>query len=94
VFRADDREVAAIQCGDDLDAEPFGERDDGGVDGPKGQIVIARYEFRDPHPIPWQNRRGGEVSGGKIAEKARFCFPAESGFDEIRDFGYDELRNE
>ena len=63
VLGTDDREVVAIQCGDDLDAESFGERDDGGVDGPKRQIVVARYELRDPHPIAWQNRRGGEVSG-------------------------------
>jgi hypothetical protein len=55
--------VAAIQSGDDFEAESFGERYDGGVDGPKGQIVIAAYELGDPHPIPWQNRRGGEVSG-------------------------------
>ena len=52
VFRADDREVAAIQRGDDLEAEPLGERHDGCVDSPKGQIVIAGYELRDTHPIP------------------------------------------
>jgi hypothetical protein len=63
VFRADDREVAAIQCGDDLKAESLGEGHDGGVDGPKRQIVIARNELRDPHPITGQDGRGGEVPG-------------------------------
>jgi hypothetical protein len=24
--------------------------------------VIAGYELRDAHPIPWQNGRGSEVS--------------------------------
>lgn len=62
MFRADDREVPAIERGDDLEAESFGERYDGGVDGPKGKIVIAGYELRDAHPIPWQNGRGSEVS--------------------------------
>ncbi len=63
VLRADDREVAAIQRGDDLETKSFGKGHDGCVDGSKWQIVIAGYELRDPHPIAWQNRRGGEVSG-------------------------------
>lgn len=63
MFRSDNREVAAIQRGDDLDTQPFGECHDGGVDGSKGQIVIAGHELRDPHPIAWKNRRSREVSG-------------------------------
>lgn len=63
MFRADDREVATIQRGDHLDAKSFGKRDDGSVDGPKRQIVIAGYELRDAHPVAWQNRCGSEVSG-------------------------------
>jgi hypothetical protein len=92
--RADDGEVAAIQCGDDLDSESFGERHDGGVHRPKRQIVVARYELRDPHPITWQHRRGGEVSRRKVSEEPHFCFPSEARFDEIGDFGDDEFGDE
>ena len=91
MLRADHREVAAIQRGDHLEAESFGERDDGGVDGPKGQIVVARDELRDPHPIAGQDGRGGEVSGRKVSEEPHFCFPSEARFDEIGDFGDDEF---
>jgi hypothetical protein len=76
VLRADDGEVAAIQCGDYLGAESFGERHDGCIHRPERQIVVARYELRDPHPIAWQDGRGSEVSGRKVAEEPYFCFPS------------------
>jgi hypothetical protein len=62
MFGTDNREVPVIQRRDDFNAESFGKRHDGGIDGPKREIVIAGYELRDAHPIAWQNRRGGEVS--------------------------------
>jgi hypothetical protein len=57
------------------------------------EIVITGYELCDPHPIAWQT--GAVVkSRRKIAKEAHFCFLPEAGFDEIRDFGDDELRDE
>jgi len=94
MFRSDNREVTAIQSGDDLDPESFGKCYDGCVNRPERQIVIAGDELRDPHPIARENRRSREISGGEIAEEAHFCFPSEAGFDEVRDLGDDELGDE
>lgn len=94
VFRTDDREVPPIQRGDDVEAEPLGEGYDGCVDGPERKIAISSDELGDPYPIAWENRCGREVPGGEVAQEPHFGCPAEAGFDEVGDFGDDELRYE
>jgi hypothetical protein len=94
VFRTDNGEVPSIQCRDDFESQPFGERYDGGIDGPEGEIAISGYEFRDPYPIARENRSRDEVSRGEIAKESYFRLPAEASLDEIGDLGDDELRHE
>ena len=62
MFRTDDREVPAIQRRDDIEAQSFGKRDDGCIDGSQGQVAIASYELGDPYPIARKNRYRREVS--------------------------------
>lgn len=94
VFRTDNSEVSSIQSRDDIEAESLGKRHDGGINGSQGQIAISGYELCDPYPIACENRCRGEASRGEIAKEPHFCCPAEPSFDEIRDFGDDELRHE
>lgn len=94
VFGPDDREVPSVQCCDDTVAEPLGKRYDGSVDGAEGQIAVSRDQLGDPYPVPFDHRRGDEVSCGEIAEEPYFCRPAEARLDEVGDFGDDELRYE
>lgn len=94
MFRTDDREVPSIQRRDDIEAQPFGERDDRCVDGSKRQIAIPGYELCDPYPIARENRCCDEVSSGEIAKKPHFCRPAETSLNEVGDLGDDELRHE
>jgi hypothetical protein len=94
VFRADNGEVPSIQRRDDIEAQSFGERYDGRVDGSQRQIAISGYELCDPYPIASENRCCDEVSGGEIAKESHFCCPAEASLDEIGDLGDDELRHE
>ena len=94
MFRTDNREVSSIQRRDDIEAQPFGKRDDGCVHGSQRQIAISGYQFGDPHPVARENRRCDEVSGSKIAEESHFRRPAEASLNEIGDLGDDQLRHE
>jgi hypothetical protein len=61
VFRADDREVAAIQRGDHIEAESFGERHDGWTKETKGSHL---------RPARWTKRRPGSITQVKHCDAA------------------------
>lgn len=94
MFRTNHGEVSSIQRGDDIEAQSFGERDDGRIDSSKRQIAISSHELCDPYPIARENRCRDEVSRGEIAEESHFRRPAEASLYEIGDLGDDELRHE
>ena len=92
--RANDREVPSIECRHSAHAESFGKRHYRRIDGPQRQVVILADELRDPDPIRREHRLGNEISGGQIAKETHLRLPAEACFDQIGDFGDDQLRYE
>ena len=56
--------------------------------------MISGNELRNPHPIGSKYRLGDEISGSEISEESHFRCPPQSRFDEVGDFGDDELRNQ
>lgn len=53
--------------------------------------MIAADKLGDPHPIAGEHRLREEVARGEIAKEAHLRPPAQTCFDEINDFGDDEL---
>jgi hypothetical protein len=94
VLRTNDCEVAAVQGRDGTDTKPFGERDYRCIDCPEGKIVIPTDQLRDAHPVAGEHRLCEKISRREISEEANLCLPTKPCFDEIRDFGNDQLRNQ
>jgi hypothetical protein len=94
MFGTNDGEVPPIQRGDGMDPKPLSEGHDGGIDGPKRKVVISAYEFRNPHPIAGNDRLREKISGSEVAKEAHLRLPAQACFDEIGDFGDDQLRHQ
>jgi hypothetical protein len=89
-----DCKVAPIQRRDRTDAESLGDRHDGRIHCPERKVVISAYELRDAHPIAREHGLGDQVPGGEITEEPNLGGPAQARFDEIGDFGDDELRHQ
>lgn len=94
MFRANDGEVAPIQRGNRVDTKSLGEGDHGCVDGPKRKVVVSAYELGDPDPITSDHRLRKEISGSEISKETHLRLPAQARFDEISDFGNDQLRHQ
>ena len=56
--------------------------------------MISAYELRDPHPVASEHRLRKKISGSEISKESYLRLPAQARFDEIDDFGNDELRHE
>jgi hypothetical protein len=56
--------------------------------------MIAAHKLGDPHPIASEHRLREEIARGEIAKEAHLRLPAQTCFDEINDFGDDELRHQ
>jgi len=91
MFGANDREVAPIQCRDSTHTKSLGECHYRCINGPQWKVVISADELCDAYPIACENRLGEQVSGGQITKESHLGRPAQTRFDEIRDFGDDEL---
>ena len=56
--------------------------------------MISAYELRNPQPITRKYRFGDEISGGEVTKESHFRRPPQARFDEISDFGDDQLRHQ
>jgi hypothetical protein len=94
MVRANDGEVASIQCGDCTDFQSLGEGHDRCVDSAERKVVVSPHELRDSYPVGGKHRHRQEISGSEISEESHLGPPAQARFDEIGDFGDDELRHQ
>jgi hypothetical protein len=94
MFGANDCKGASIQRRDRVDTESLGKRDDRCVHGAERKVVIPAYELRDAHPITREHGLGEEIPGGEITDEPDLGRPAQARFEEISDFGDDELRHQ
>lgn len=92
--RTNDGEVPPIRGGDGPNTKPLGERDYGRIDCAERKVVISANELRNPHPIAGDHGLCEEIAGREVAKEPQFRLPAEACFDEIRDLGDDQLRDE
>jgi hypothetical protein len=91
VFGPNDCEVAPIQRRDRTDSESLGERHHGGINCPERKIMVSAYQLGNPHPVASSHGLDDEVSRGEIAQESHFRLPPQPRFDEIGDFGNDQL---
>jgi hypothetical protein len=94
VLWSNHREMASIQRCHGTDTESLGERNHGRVDRPEGKVVVTAHQFGDPYPIASLHWLGDQISGGEVTEEPNLRTPAQACFDQIGDFGNDELRHQ
>ena len=83
----DDREVAAVERRDRRDAEPFGCRDDRGIDGAEREVAVLLDEVRDPEPIGWMNRLDGEIPESQLRQEPKLDVRMQPRGHEVRHLG-------
>ena len=65
----DHGEVPSIQSENRRYAEPFGNRDDRGVDCPERKVAVRHHQLSDAKPVAWHDWFGHQVSRRQIAEE-------------------------
>jgi hypothetical protein len=94
VDRANDREVPAIECCDLDDAQSLGGRHHRCIDRPERQVSILGDELGDPDPVADVNRFRDQVPRCQVTEESDLSLNANSGLQQVRYLGYDELRDD
>ena len=94
MFGTNHCEVASIQCCESTNTKSLSECHHGRIDCPERKVVVSAHELRDPYPIAREHRLGKQIAGGEITKESHFGRPAQTGFDEIGDFGDHELRHQ
>lgn len=91
---ADDVEVAAVQCCDRFDVQPFGGCDDRRINRPQREITILGDKLGDSHPVPRRNWVRREAAGGEVSHEANLRFNPDPCLEKVRHLRDHELGND
>lgn len=82
-------EVASIKGCNGVNAEAFGNGDDGGVGRSEGHVDVAAGQFCDSHEVGLSEVDETKVAGGKVLEEADLSIWAPFGLKQIGSLSHD-----
>lgn len=91
--RANHREVAVIERGDGVLAEPFGDSDDAGVDHTEAEIRVRELQVAATAKVAWGRRLDAVHAVDDIVEERQPGVGAEALMAPVVDLGEDQHRD-
>jgi hypothetical protein len=92
--RLNDGEVAEVDRGDLIHAEPLRARDHRGIDGTERKITVSADEVGNAQPVNGVNRLHVKGAGCHVAEEPQLGLCAETGGEQVDNLGNDQRGND